>query len=148
MAPLLVLLGVFAGSTLFGRLQPARALTFGRRGRLALAAMFLFTGVSHFLFTDSMISMMPLPIPAKAAVVYGTGFIEIAGAIGLLFTRHYRWVGMAFVLFLIAVFPANVYSALHSTGVGGGTSGPAYLWVRAPLQVFFIGWSWFFTRRP
>ena len=48
---------------------------------------------------------------------------------------------------LLAVLPANIYSAIHRIDFGGHGSGPAYLLVRVPFQLFVIGWTYFATKQ-
>jgi uncharacterized membrane protein len=146
MAPLFVLLGTFAALWLVGRLRPARALSPGVRGRAALGAMFLFTGVSHFVLTDEMAAMVPPVLPAPSALIYLTGALQLAAAVALLVSWRPRLVGWAVVAMLVALLPANVYAAVAGVGMGGHTAGPRYLWFRVPLQLLFIWWAWFFTR--
>lgn len=143
MAPLLVLIVSFALAS------PALRLRHGRwslaiAGRFAAAAMFVFTGVSHFIFPDAMAEMVPPLFPAPRLWIAATGVAEIAGGIGLLFERTRRVSAWALAVFLVAVFPANVYAALERVGMGGHRQGPGYLWFRAPLQVAFLAWVVYF----
>ena len=50
------------------------------------------------------------------------------------------------IALLVALFPANVWSALNHTGMGGHRMGPSYLWLRTPVQLVFIVWLWWFSR--
>jgi uncharacterized membrane protein len=148
MAPLILLLGLFLLLTLAGRLAPQLGLSLGLRGRISIAVMFVFTGVSHFIFTEEMAVMVPPIFPEKTLLIYFTGICEIAGVIGLLIPSLRPLAGWALVIFLLGVLPANIYSAMHSVGMGGHVKGPVYLWFRVPLQIFFISWILFFLRRP
>ena len=40
-------------------------------------------------------------------------------------------------------FPANIYAAFNSIGLGGHQWGPIYLLIRAPLQIILIAWAYF-----
>lgn len=148
MAPLIVLLAAFLALTLVHRYGAVAWLPQMRRGRLAISLMFVFTGISHFFLVAEMVAMIPPFVPAKEAVVYLTGIFEIAAAAGLLVPRLQRLTGLALIAFLVMVLPANIYGALHEVGTGGSTSGAGYLWFRIPLQLFFIGWIWYFALRP
>lgn len=84
--------------------------------RIALAGVFLFMGVNHFLpgTARAMAAMIPPALKARVSgktLVRFTGLCEIAGAVGILvpFTRFAA--GIALVVFLISVFPANSYAA-------------------------------------
>jgi len=91
--------------------------------RIALAAVFLVMGVNHFLPATArgMAAMVPPALKTRVSgktLVRFTGLCEIAGAVGILvpFTRFAA--GIALVLFLIAVFPANAYAAEHPEKFG------------------------------
>ncbi len=109
--------------------------------------MFMFTGISHFFFTAEMVDMLPPSIPERAFVILVTGVLEVAGAIGLLVPRSRRLAAWCLAMFLVLVFPANIYAAFNETGMGGHTSGPGYLLIRAPLQVAFLIWTVYFGIR-
>jgi uncharacterized membrane protein len=103
--------------------------------------MFLFTSTAHFSgMKYDLAAMMPEPLPDGLWVIYLTGVLEIAGAIGLLIPRTRRLAGIGLVLLLVAVFPANVNAALDGITLGG--EAPTPLWLRAPEQVLFIGMLW------
>ena len=53
------------------------------------------------------------PVPKDVPIIYLTGLAEIAGAIGLLIPNTRRAAGMALVVQLAALFPANVNAALQ-----------------------------------
>jgi uncharacterized membrane protein len=110
-------------------------------GRGALVIMFLFTGVSHFTSMKyDFAAMIPAPLPNDLWVIYLTGVLEIAGAIGLLIPRTRKLVGVCLAMYLVAVFPANVYAALNEVPLRG--EAPAPLWVRTLMQLLYIGMVW------
>lgn len=93
--------------------------------RAALAAAFLFMGVSHFLprTARTMAAMIPPSfkrpgVPSAKLLVQFTGLCELAGAVGILIPQVRFVAGIALVLFLIAVFPANAYAAGHPEKFG------------------------------
>lgn len=124
------------------RIQPAL------RGRLSLALVFAFTGLGHFIQTVPMANMLPPWVPMRVSIIYVTGVIELAAAVALLTPRVSRLTGMCLIVFLVAVFPANVYAAMNRVDLGGHSMGPAYLLTRAPLQIILIGWAYWFAVRP
>jgi uncharacterized membrane protein len=113
-------------------------------GRIALATMLIFTGSSHFFKTQEMIQMMPEFLPNKIQLVYFTGVMEIAFAIGLMFTRYSKWASIVLILFLLAILPANIIGSFKRVELGGMENGPGYLYFRIPLQFLFIGWAYYF----
>jgi uncharacterized membrane protein len=67
-----------------------------------------FTGASQCLKTSEMMQMVPARTPGREWVIYLTGGLESRGAAALVVTRLRRTAGACLILFLIAVFPANV----------------------------------------
>ena len=103
--------------------------------------MFLFTAASHFSSLKyDLAAMIPPPLTGALSVIYVTGVLEAAGAIGLLVPRLRTAAAWGLVALLVALFPANVYAAVTGVAIGGAAATP--LWVRAPLQVFWIGILW------
>jgi uncharacterized membrane protein len=110
-------------------------------GRGALAIMFLFTGISHFTTMKyDFAAMIPAPLPNDLWVIYLTGALEIAGAIGLLIPQKRKLAGICLALYLVAVFPANIFAALNEVTLRGAAATP--LWVRAPMQLLYIVLVW------
>ncbi len=107
----------------------------------ALAIMFLVTGASHFTgMKYDLAAMMPEPLPDGLWIIYLSGVLEIAGAIGLLIPRTRRLAGIGLVLLMVAAFPANVNAALGGIPFGGEAATP--LWLRTPEQLLYIGMVW------
>jgi uncharacterized membrane protein len=80
-------------------------------------------------------------------LVYLTGLLEIALALGLALPATRRLAGLAAIAILVLFFPANVYAAFAQVGMGGHAWGPVYLLIRAPLQATLIAWTWWFAVR-
>lgn len=115
--------------------------------RIGLVALILFTAAAHFFMTDQLAAMIPPPFTGAAWVVYLTGVLEIAGAVGLVTRRFRRPAAICLILLLVAMFPANVYAALNEVQLRGRPATP--LWIRTPLQVLWIGLLWWSAvRRP
>lgn len=142
MMPLVVLLVVFFLSLSLFRLFRGK-FHFALAGRIAMSGMLLFTAVGHFAFTEGMTLMLPSFIPLKEEMVYFTGLVEIVAAIGLLVPRLSILTAWLLIAFFILVLPANIYAATEHVDYQNATfdgHGPAYLWFRIPLQLFFIMW--------
>lgn len=134
--------------TAVDRLGRGRRLQPGLRGRISLALVFLFTGLGHFIQPEAMAQMLPPWVPARVAVIYGTGVLELSAAAGLSVPGLWRLAGVCLIVFLVLALPANVYAAINHVEMGGHGIGPAYLLVRVPLQLILIGWTyWFAVRR-
>lgn len=112
--------------------------------RWALAVMFLFTGVAHFTRArNEMVRMVPSALGNAMVIIYFTGVCEIAGAIGMLIPRTRTLTGICLILFLIAVFPANVRAARERLTVAGRPATP--LVRRTTMQIVFIALIWWST---
>jgi len=147
MKPLLVLLGTFILALFVIKLTKDR-LDFSMAGRIAMAAMLLFTAIGHFAFVDGMTQMIPNFIPAKKEMVLLTGVMEIVFAVGLLLPNYKIKTGWVLILFFLLILPANIKASLeninYQTGVQDGP-GLTYLLFRIPLQILFIAWVYFST---
>jgi uncharacterized membrane protein len=147
MKPVAVLLGVFVAISIAIYLATGE-WDHSLSGRIAMAAMLTFTAIGHFAFTKGMTMMMPDLIPFKKEIVYLTGVIELAAAVGLLIPQLRYLTAWLLILFFIMILPANINAALKRIDYQKGTTdghGSGYLWFRVPLQVFFILWVWFFA---
>ncbi len=112
--------------------------------RIGLAAMFMFTGANHFLSArHAMAAMIPPPLTGAMWVIYATGVLELAGAVGLLVTRWRTRAAWGLIGLLVAMFPANVYSAV--AGIPMGRYPPIPLWIRTPVQLLLIAGVWWST---
>ena len=80
---------------------------------VGLAAMFVMTGVAHFVQPRrrDMIAIVPPRLPAPALLVTITGVLELLGAIGLLLPVTRVAAAVCLLLLMLAMFPANVYAA-------------------------------------
>lgn len=135
MEPLITLVGVTLILLAAGRLGVQRLRPWPVALRGGLAAMFVLTGVAHFVGKrDELIAMVPPALPAPELLVTLTGLLELAGAGGLLLARTRPWAAGGLAALLVAMFPANVYAALEGIG-----STPAdYLLPRTLMQVVFL----------
>jgi len=143
MAPLVILIVTFGVASMMLRLVRGH-WSIDLAGLVATAVLFVFTGVSHFVFPASMAEMVPPIFPAPRLWVFLTGMAEIAGSLGLLFPKTRPLAAWSLAVFLVAVFPANVFAAVNQVGMGGHVEGPGYLWFRAPLQLILLAWVVYF----
>ena len=144
MAPLIVLLAVFAILYAVNRYALRGRLCLSLIGRIAMSAMLLVTGIAHFTSTDLMVEMMPDIVPLKREMVYFTGVCELAAAVGLLWDRTAKLASIMLIIFFIAVLPANIAGSFKEVKIGGMDYGPMYLLFRIPLQIFLIWWVYYF----
>jgi len=108
--------------------------------RVGMALAFIFAGASHLFMPTPFVQHLPTWVPQRHALIYLTGLLEIAGGLGLLTAQPWRrYVAVLIALYLVAVFPSNVYVAVADVAVDGQPGG-WYPWLRLPFQLLFIGW--------
>jgi uncharacterized membrane protein len=110
--------------------------------RRAMAVAFIFAGVSHLAMPESFEVYFPSWVPFVEPIIYATGVIEIAGGLALFSRRYQARVGLVLAVYLVLVFPANVYVAV--AGVEEELPGLPYVWwypwARLPFQALYIWW--------
>ncbi|BCM90078.1 hypothetical protein IAD21_01929 [Abditibacteriota bacterium] len=109
--------------------------------RFLLAALFIVAGANHFRNPAPYLSIMPPQLPFPRELVWISGIFEIAGGVGVLVPRTRKWAAWGLVALLIAVFPANIYSAFHGLRLGDSEVPKWALWARLPLQIPLIWWA-------
>lgn len=138
---LFILMGATAAAWALDRHAPAR-----EHARRGLGVAMVVAGVAHLAQPDPFVQHLPTWVPAREALVALSGLAEIG--LGALLFRPRAWratAGRALALFLVAVFPANVYVAVAGVEVDGQPGG-AYPWIRLPFQVLFVAWALWSTR--
>jgi uncharacterized membrane protein len=113
---------------------------------LVLAVLLAGIGSLHFVFGDIVESAIPHWVPARRAMVYASGALEVLSGLGL--ARRQRWAGPLAVAVLLAIWPANIQMALDAgTGRHDGIfDNRLAMWLRVPLQLPMIWVAWRSTR--
>ena len=138
MAPLFILLISLIVLRGVGYLGVGRLSSRKAAGLFAVAIMFVFTGATHFTgMKHDYAAMLPAPLSGNLWIIYLTGALQLAGAVGLLIRRTRRLAGVCLALLLVAMFPGNVYAAVNEIPFRGEE--PTPLWARTSIQLFFIG---------
>ena len=112
------------------------------RATLVLAAVLGGIGSLHFVFGDVVEAAVPRWVPARRAMVYVSGALEVLCGLGL--ARRKRWAGPLSAAVLLAIWPANIQMAVDAgTGRFSGIfDSPVLMWLRVPLQVPMIWVAW------
>ena len=114
-----------------------------------LGIAFIYFFVGHIVKTAGMVEMLPPWVPFRIELVYLTGLLELLIGIALFIPRYQPLAAKIAIVVFIVFFPANIYAALNSIGLGGHEWGPVYLLIRGPLQIILIAWAYFLcTRGP
>lgn len=109
-------------------------------GRWALAGFLATAGVAHFLRPEEFLGQVPSFLPARTAIVYVSGVVEIGLAAALVgLPKHRVAVGWVTAGFFVLVFPGNIYQAV--AGVPAFGMGNTARWVRLLFQPVFVAWA-------
>jgi uncharacterized membrane protein len=110
-----------------------------------MGALYITTGVLHFVATRRYMAIMPSYLPAHRELVLISGAAEIAGGLGILtpVPAVQRAAAWGLIALLIAVMPANVTMLTHH--VDFPTIPEWAIWARLPLQLPLIYWAWRYT---
>ncbi|MDQ2681591.1 MAG: hypothetical protein M3Y21_11345 [Candidatus Eremiobacteraeota bacterium] len=106
-----------------------------------LGAFFIAAGLLHFLKLPTYARIVPPWLPMHVLLVQISGAVEIAGGLGAWLPITRRVSGIGLIALLIAVFPANIFMAMHAAAFSD-IAGPTALWLRLPLQFVAIAWVW------
>lgn len=116
------------------------------RSQRALAALFIGSGVNHFVLPRAYRAIVPPRLARHAkGVVELSGVAEIAGGVAVLIAPTRRAAGVGLIALLVAVFPANVYMA--QTPERFPRIPRWALYARLPLQPLMMWWAWRASRQ-
>jgi uncharacterized membrane protein len=117
--------------------------------RTLCAFAMMAVGFLHFVRPAPFVAIVPKALPAPELLVAISGVAEIAGGLGLLWSRTRVAAAWGLIALYLAVFPANINQAINRISFEPGAPPPsdAVLWGRLPLQLVFIGLAYWFTRK-
>ena len=128
--------------------NPSTSLRLKEIWRVILSVALIVVGITHFVKPEEYAKIVPPQFGDKFAMVYISGFFEILGAVGLLIPFVSVAAAWGLIALFIAVFPANIYQAIHSIPIENIPHHPLLYWFRLPFQAVFIAWAWWYTRKP
>ena len=104
--------------------------------RYLFGLLFCAAGVLHFIKTEFYLKIMPPYLPFHRELVYASGAAAFVLGALLMIPGSRRIAAWGMIAYLIAVYPANIYMALHP---GIFPDLPAWIgWARLPLQFVLI----------
>jgi uncharacterized membrane protein len=153
LAVLVIALLIFRG---LGALGVRRFASWPVSAAHALALMLVMTSSAHFVPADvtvmpnhaDLVRIVPPFVPFPGAMVYITGVLEFAGALGLILARTRRAAGLCLAALFVLLLPANIYAAVAGVPFAGESASP--LWQRIPEQVCYLAvalWAALSTRK-
>ena len=145
MAVLLVLIAGILAFRGIGALGIDALASWPAATRYGIALMLFFTASAHFTrMKEDLVRMTPPWVPRPEAAVTLTGICEILGAVGILVPDLQRLAGLALIVMFVCLLPANVYAARAGLTLRG--KAVTSLWLRVPMQLVFIGLTWWSTQ--
>ncbi len=115
--------------------------------RGVLAVSIIIVGITHFTRPEQYARIVPPPFPPLTSV-YVSGFFEILGGIGLLVPFVSMAAAWGLIALFVAVFPANIYMAVHNIQVEGIPHNQTLYYLRWPFQAVLIAWAYWYTDNP
>lgn len=114
--------------------------------QVLLGIAMIVIGAKHFTDPEPFVRIVPDALPYHGSLVYISGLVEILAGAGLLIPPVSRAAAWTLVVLYIAVFPANLYQAVHNINVPGLPHDPPLIWLRLPFQALLVAWAWWLTR--
>jgi uncharacterized membrane protein len=110
-------------------------------GLILFSFFFFLAGVFHFIEAQGFAEMIPEFIPLREEIVYITGMIEFILAVLLLIPKTREKAGVITAIYLVLIFPANIYAAIKEIPApGNDEANVVLLWVRLLFQPLLIWW--------
>ena len=85
----------------------------------AYGVAFVLVGIEHFREPQKFVEIVPPYFPFALFLVYLTGAMEIAGGLGVIYPGTREIAGRLMALFLIALYPANLYMWTNDVAFNG-----------------------------
>ena len=99
---------------------------------------FVLVGMEHFRDPQKFVEIVPTYFPFALFLVYFTGAMEIAGGLGVIYPETREIAGRCLVLFLVAVYPANLYMWTNDVAFNGTRLTTNGHLIRLTVQVLLI----------
>lgn len=113
-------------------------------GRVLLGVQYIGAGFAHWAFRKMFTAIVPDYLPAHEQLVLISGAAALAGGVGVLLPTTRRAAAWGLVIWLIAVYPANIWMVQHPERYR--FIPPWMLWARLPFQFPMMWWAWKYTR--
>jgi uncharacterized membrane protein len=111
--------------------------------RWIIAVLFVAAGIAHLTVPAKFLSITPDWVPFAPAVIFVTGLCELVGALALVTKRLRYAAGIAFALYALCVWPANIKHAVDAIDITGLPTSWWYHGPRLAFQPVIIWWALF-----
>ena len=99
---------------------------------------FILIGIEHFREPQKFVDIVPKYMPFALFLVYLTGVMEIVGGLGIIYPETRELTGRLMVLFLIAIYPANLNMWMNDIPYNGTRLTTQGHLVRLSVQILLI----------
>ena len=104
---------------------------------------YIIAGVNHFWHPRFYTRMIEDFLPYAGAIVIISGVAEILCGAGLMLPATRVWAAWGTIALLVAIFPANIYMAMHPDKFGISAT---TLYLRLPIQALLIWLAYVYTK--
>ena len=80
---------------------------------------FIWIGIAHFKEPQKFVEIIPPLLPFPLFLVYLSGAMEVAGGLAIIYPETRVIAGRFLALFLVGVYPANLYMWTHDIAFNG-----------------------------
>lgn len=116
-----------------------------KRILLGLAVIFyVLAGLNHFWNPEFYLNVIARWLPAPQLMNIISGLAEVFLGLMLIYKPWRQMASYGLILLLLAIYPANVYMAMHPELFP--QIKPLWLYLRLPFQFVFIAWAWWIGR--
>lgn len=109
-----------------------------------LVVFFVASGLNHFRVPDFYVNIMPDYLPAHEFLVMLSGVTEVVAGLMLAVPGLSRWGAWFIIAHLLVFFTVHFWMIQHAEDLYSDIP-LAGLWLRIPIQVLFIVWTYWFV---
>ncbi len=99
---------------------------------------FIWIGIAHFIAPENFAEIVPPIFLFPMFWAYASGAMEIGGGLAVIHPRTRVYAGRFLAVFLVGVYPANLYMWTHDVPYDGTTLGTLGHIVRLIVQILLI----------